>query len=146
MKTETVRAEPDWRVAGAGPGLERRQVEITGLTDRKMTINAMNSGAGVWLADHEDATSPTWHNVIDGQINRADAIRRQIDYLSPEGKRYELGEVTPTIALRPRGWHLVEKHLRDMAAPAPAPAPAPAHQRPRRWWISACMCSTTPMS
>ena len=110
-ETAPVRDEPTWRVAGAGPGLEDRRVEITGPTDRKMTINAMNSGAKVWLADQEDATSPTWHNVVDGQKNLFDAIRRQIDFETPEGRRYELGETTPTIVMRPRGWHLVEKHL-----------------------------------
>ena len=111
-ETRHIREDADWRVAGAGPGLHDRRVEITGPTDRKMTINAMNSGAKVWLADQEDATSPTWHNVIDGQKNLFDAIRRQIDFETPEGKRYALGEQTPTIVMRPRGWHLVEKHLR----------------------------------
>jgi len=111
-ETAAVRDNPDWQVAGAGPGLHDRRVEITGPTDRKMTINAMNSGAQVWLADQEDATSPTWGNVIGGQINLFDAIRRQIDFVSAEGKSYTLGENTPTIVMRPRGWHLVEKHLR----------------------------------
>lgn len=111
-ETRAVREEPTWRVAGAGPGLHDRRVEITGPTDRKMTVNAMNSGARVWLADHEDAMSPTWTNVVQGQVNLVDAIRRRIDFTSPEGKRYELGETTPTIVFRPRGWHLVEKHLR----------------------------------
>jgi malate synthase len=111
-ETAAVRDEPTWRVAGAGPGLEDRRVEITGPTDRKMTINALNSGAKVWLADQEDATSPTWNNVIGGQVSLFDAIRRQIDFTSPEGKEYRLGETTPTIVMRPRGWHLVEKHLR----------------------------------
>ncbi len=111
-ETAAIREDPTWQVAGAGPGLEDRRVEITGPTDRKMTINAMNSGAKVWLADHEDSLSPTWGNVIGGQLNLHDAIRRQIDFTSDEGKRYELGESTPTIVMRPRGWHLVEKHLR----------------------------------
>jgi malate synthase len=111
-ETRPIREEPSWRVAGAGPGLEDRRVEITGPTDRKMTVNAMNSGAKVWLADHEDALSPTWANVIGGQVNLADAIRRQIDFTSPDGKEYRLGDETPTIVFRPRGWHLVEKHLR----------------------------------
>ncbi|HXR45499.1 MAG TPA: malate synthase A [Pseudolysinimonas sp.] len=111
-ETRAVRDDPHWRVAGAGPGLEDRRVEITGPTDRKMTINAMNSGAKVWLADQEDATSPTWHNVVDGQNNLFDAIRRQIDFTSAEGKDYRLGDELPTIVFRPRGWHLVEKHLR----------------------------------
>ena len=107
-----IRRNRSWRVAGPGPGLEDRRVEITGPTDRKMTVNALNSGAKVWLADFEDATSPTWANVVEGQLNLFDAIRRQVDFTSPEGKRYELGPTTPTIVARPRGWHLVEKHLR----------------------------------
>jgi malate synthase len=111
-ETAAVRDEPTWRVAGAGPGLEDRRVEITGPTDRKMTINALNSGAKVWLADQEDATSPTWQNVIGGQLSLYDAIRRRIDFTSEEGKEYRLAETTPTIVMRPRGWHLVEKHLR----------------------------------
>lgn len=110
--TAGIRADDSWRVAGAGPGLEDRRVEITGPTDRRMTVNALNSGAKVWLADFEDATSPTWANVIEGQLTLFDAIRRQVDFTSPEGKEYRLGEVTPTIVARPRGWHLVEKHLR----------------------------------
>lgn len=112
QETRAIREEPTWRVAGAGPGLEDRRVEITGPTDRKMTINALNSGAKVWLADQEDATSPTWGNVIGGQLSLHDAIRGTLDFTSPEGKRYTVGETTPTIVMRPRGWHLVEKHLR----------------------------------
>jgi malate synthase len=123
--TEGIRADPTWRVAGPGPGLHDRRVEITGPTDRKMTVNALNSGAKVWLADFEDATSPTWSNIVGGQVNLFDAIRRQVDFTSPEGKEYRLGEETPTIVARPRGWHLVEKHLRyadqaGIAAPASA--------------------------
>ncbi len=116
-ETRHIRDDADWRVAGAGPGLEDRRVEITGPTDRKMTVNAMNSGAKVWLADHEDAMSPTWANVVGGQLNLADAIRRRIDFTSAEGKEYRLGAETPTIVFRPRGWHLVEKHLRYTDAP-----------------------------
>lgn len=116
-ETRAIREDASWRVAGAGPGLEDRRVEITGPTDRKMTVNAMNSGAQVWLADHEDATSPTWGNVVGGQLNLSDAIRRRIDFTSPEGKEYTLGAETPTIVFRPRGWHLVEKHLRYTDAP-----------------------------
>lgn len=111
-ETRHIREDANWQVAGTGPGLEDRRVEITGPTDRKMTINAMNSGAKVWLADHEDATSPTWFNVIDGQLNLADAIRRRIDFTADNGKEYRLGETTPTIVFRPRGWHLPENHLR----------------------------------
>ncbi len=111
-ETAAIREDPSWRVAGAGSGLHDRRVEITGPTDRRMTVNALNSGARVWLADQEDATSPTWGNVIGGQVNLFDAIRRQIDFVSDDGKQYRLGEQTPTIVMRPRGWHLVEKHLR----------------------------------
>ena len=111
--TRAIREDLSWRVAGPGPGLEDRRVEITGPTDPKMTINALNSGARVWLADQEDATSPTWRNVIGGQLSLFDAIRDQLTYRSPEGKEYRVtAERTPTIVMRPRGWHLVEKHLR----------------------------------
>jgi malate synthase len=109
--TAGIRADTSWRVAGPGPGLEDRRVEITGPTDRKMTVNALNSGAKVWLADHEDAMSPTWANVVGGQQNLFDAIRGCIDFTSPEGKEYRVGEQTPTIVFRPRGWHLTEKHV-----------------------------------
>ncbi|WP_236779178.1 malate synthase A [Agromyces seonyuensis] len=112
-ETEWIRLDPEWRVAGAAPGLEDRRVEITGPTDRKMAINALNSGARVWLADQEDATSPTWGNVIGGQRSLYDFLRGQLEYTSPEGKEYRVtAERTPTIVFRPRGWHLVEKHLR----------------------------------
>ena len=110
--TFRIRENPDWRVAGAGPGLEDRRVEITGPTDPRMTINALNSGAKVWLADQEDATSPTWSNVIGGQLSLYDAIRGRLEYTSPEGKHYAVtAERTPTIVMRPRGWHLEEHHL-----------------------------------
>jgi malate synthase len=111
-ETASVRDDPTWRVAGPGPGLTDRRVEITGPTDRKMAVNALNSGANVWLADHEDAMAPTWANVVGGQANLADAIRGRIDFVSPEGKEYRVGATTPTIVFRPRGWHLPEKHLR----------------------------------
>jgi malate synthase len=111
--TAHIREDAEWRVAGAGPGLEDRRVEITGPTDPKMTINALNSGARVWLADQEDATSPTWKNVIEGQLSLRDAIRGELSFTSPEGKTYEVtAERTPTIVMRPRGWHLTEAHLR----------------------------------
>jgi malate synthase len=111
-ETEGIRLDESWSVAGAGPGLEDRRVEITGPTDRKMAINALNSGAKVWLADQEDATSPTWANVIEGQLTLFDQVRGQLRYTSPEGKKYEItNEQAPTIVLRPRGWHLVEKHI-----------------------------------
>jgi malate synthase len=111
-ETESIRSDDSWRVAGAGPGLEDRRVEITGPTDRKMAINALNSGANVWLADQEDATSPTWGNVIGGQLTLFDAVRGTLEYTSDDGKVYSVHEGTiPTIVMRPRGWHLVEKHL-----------------------------------
>ena len=111
--TAHIREDPDWRVAGAGPGLEDRRVEITGPTDPKMTINALNSGAKVWLADQEDATSPTWRNVIEGQLSLYDAIRDRLTFTSDTGKEYRVtAERTPTIVMRPRGWHLVEEHIR----------------------------------
>jgi malate synthase len=115
--TAAIREDTSWRVAGAGPGLEDRRVEITGPTDRKMAINALNSGANVWLADLEDATSPTWANIIEGQLSLFDALRGQLSFESPEGKLYSVtgagpDDTTPTIVMRPRGWHLVEKHLK----------------------------------
>jgi len=112
-ETRGIREDASWQVAGPGPGLEDRRVEITGPTDAKMAINALNSGAKVWLADQEDATSPTWANVIGGQVTLFDAIRGQLEFTSAEGKHYAVtAEHTPTIVMRPRGWHLVEKHLR----------------------------------
>lgn len=110
-ETEGIRSDPEWRVAGAGPGLEDRRVEITGPTDPKMAINALNSGANVWLADLEDATSPTWANIIGGQLALFDAVRGQLAFTGEDGRKYSVGETTPTIVVRPRGWHLVEKHL-----------------------------------
>ncbi|WP_168914712.1 malate synthase A [Microcella flavibacter] len=111
-ETASIREDAEWRVAGAGPGLEDRRIEITGPTDPKMTINALNSGANVWLADLEDATSPTWANIVEGQLSLYDAIREQLEFTSAEGKHYRVtAERTPTIVMRPRGWHLVEKHI-----------------------------------
>jgi malate synthase len=111
-ETRNIREDDSWRVAEHAPGLVDRRVEITGPTDRKMTINALNSGAKVWLADHEDANTPLWENVVGGQLNLLDAITRRIDFTSPEGKSYALkdGELA-TIVVRPRGWHLPEKHI-----------------------------------
>jgi malate synthase len=119
-ETRHIREDDEWGVTGPGPGLEDRRVEITGPTDRKMTVNALNSGAKVWLADFEDATSPTWHNVIDGQLNLFDAIRRDIDFTSESEKRYTIGDDPATIIARPRGWHLVEKHIRIDGRPVSA--------------------------
>ncbi|MDI2033344.1 malate synthase A [Paenarthrobacter nitroguajacolicus] len=112
-QTEGIRNDPSWRVAPPAPGLEDRRVEITGPVDKKMTINALNSGAKVWLADMEDSSTPTWRNVIQGQLNLTDALERRIDFTSPEGKEYKLkaAEDLPTIVVRPRGWHLPEKHM-----------------------------------
>ncbi len=110
-ETASVR-DGDWKVAPAPADLVDRRVEITGPTERKMTINAMNSGAKVWLADHEDANSPTWFNVVAGQVNLIDAIERRITFSNPDGKQYKLNDgPLPTIVVRPRGWHLDEKHL-----------------------------------
>ncbi|MGN6754382.1 MAG: malate synthase A [Intrasporangium sp.] len=105
--------ESDWQVADPAPGLVDRRVEITGPTDRKMTINALNSGAKVWLADFEDALTPTWSYVIEGQLNLLDALDRTIDFTSEEGKSYALrpADELATVVVRPRGWHLPEKHL-----------------------------------
>ncbi|KOU23410.1 malate synthase [Streptomyces sp. WM6372] len=109
--TAAVRADTDWRVAPPAPGLTDRRVEITGPPERRMAINALNSGAKVWMADFEDATAPTWNNVIGGQINLIDAIDRRIDFTTPGGKEYRLGPDLATIMVRPRGWHLLEEHL-----------------------------------
>jgi malate synthase len=103
--------EKEWTVASIPADLQDRRVEITGPVDRKMVINALNSGSNVFMADFEDANSPTWHNNIDGQINVRDAINRTIDYASPEGKKYKLNEKIATLMVRPRGWHLNEKHV-----------------------------------
>jgi malate synthase len=100
----------DWKVPPPPADLLDRRTEITGPVDRKMAINALNSGAQCWMADFEDANSPTWENVITGQINMRDAIRRTIAFTSPEGKSYALKEKTATIVARPRGWHMEEKH------------------------------------
>jgi malate synthase len=111
--TETIRSDTSWRVAPPAPGLIDRRVEITGPTDRKMTINALNSGAKVWLADFEDANTPLWDNMVTGQLNLKDALDRTIDFTSEEGKSYQLrpDDELATIVVRPRGWHLPEKHL-----------------------------------
>ena len=119
-ETRTIREHNSWRVAEPAPGLTDRRCEMTGPASRKLTINALNSGAKVWMADLEDATAPTWFNVIDGQINLYDAIRGQIDFTDENGKEYVVGEQTPTIVLRPRGWHLCEKHLSVDGRPLPA--------------------------
>jgi malate synthase len=103
--------EGAWKVAPAPADLLDRRTEITGPVDRKMVINALNSGAKVFMADFEDATSPTWENLLDGHLNLRDAVRRTITFTSPEGKAYQLNEKTATLLVRPRGWHLPEKHV-----------------------------------
>src|SRR5216110_1556793 len=103
--------EADWSCAPIPRDLQDRRVEITGPTDRKMVINALNSGAKVFMADFEDANAPTWANMVEGQINLRDAIRRSITFTNPEGKEYRLNERTAVLFVRPRGWHLDEKHL-----------------------------------
>ena len=119
-ETRSVREHRSWRVAEPAPGLGDRRCEMTGPASRKLTVNALNSGAKVWMADLEDATAPTWFNVIDGQLNLFDAIRGQIDFTDDNGKRYAVEGQTPTIVLRPRGWHLCEKHLSVDGRPLPA--------------------------
>jgi len=109
-ETANVRSS-EWRVARAPADLQDRRVEITGPVDRKMMINALNSGANVFMADFEDALSPTWANVIQGQINLRDAVRRTITFTGPDGRVYRLAEQTATLVVRPRGWHLDERHL-----------------------------------
>src|SRR4029079_8076300 len=103
--------DANWTCAPVPPDIEDRRVEITGPVDRKMIINALNSGANVFMADFEDANTPTWDNNIQGQINLRDAVRRQIDYVSADGKAYRPAKRTATVFVRPRGWHLPEKHV-----------------------------------
>ncbi len=104
--------EADWRIAPVPSDLEDRRVEITGPVDRKMIINALNSGANVFMADFEDSTSPTWSNLLHGQINLSDAVRREIDFVHPQtSKSYRLNDETATLVVRPRGWHLDEEHV-----------------------------------
>jgi len=101
----------EWKVAPIPADLLDRRVEITGPVDRKMIINALNSGANVFMADFEDSHSPTWQNNLEGQANLVDAVRRRISYVSPEGKRYQLNPQIATLLVRPRGWHLDERHF-----------------------------------
>jgi malate synthase len=109
-ETRDLRASP-WTVSEIPKDLSDRRVEITGPVDRKMIINALNSGANVFMADFEDSHSPTWEGTIEGQINLRDAIRREITFTSPEGKSYKLNDKIATLLVRPRGWHLDEKHV-----------------------------------
>src|SRR5437660_876025 len=110
VTTSSVR-DSEWTVAKAPRDLQDRRVEITGPTDRKMLINALHAGARVFMADCEDANSPTWSNVVEGQVNLIDAIERRIDFTSPEGKEYRLNDKVATLLVRPRGWHLDERHV-----------------------------------
>ena len=109
-ETREVRERPDWKVASIPADLRDRRVEITGPVERKMMINALNSGAKVFMADFEDSNSPTWENLVQGQQNLIDAIDRTISFETPE-KRYSLNREVSTLLVRPRGWHLPERHL-----------------------------------
>jgi len=109
-ETRSVR-EASWTVAPIPADLADRRVEITGPVDRKMIINALNSGARVYMADFEDSNAPTWRNNLEGQVNLRDAVRGTLEFTSPEGKRYTLAPRTATLMVRPRGWHLDEKHV-----------------------------------
>jgi len=109
-ETKAIRAA-EWRVAPVPADLQDRRVEITGPTDRKMVINALNSGANMFMADFEDSSTPTWDNLVQGQANMRDAVRGTITFVSAEGKSYKLNPKTATLLVRPRGWHLTEKHI-----------------------------------
>ena len=109
--------EGDWQVAPPPADLQNRRVEITGPTDRKMMINALNSGASGFMADFEDSNSPTWANVVQGQVNLTDAIERTIEFTGPDGREYTLNDEIATLLVRPRGWHLLEKHIVVDGAP-----------------------------
>jgi malate synthase len=115
-ETASIR-KSDWKVASIPKDMLDRRVEITGPVDRKMIINALNSGANVYMADFEDSNTPTWSNNIEGQYNLRDAIRGTITYESPEGKKYKLGAKLATLMVRPRGWHLDEKHFKVNGKP-----------------------------
>ena len=117
-ETRAIR-EGDWKVAPIPADLQDRRVEITGPTDRKMIINALNCGAKVFMADCEDSLAPSWDNVIGGQANLRDAVARRIDFTSAEGKSYALKDKVAVLFVRPRGWHLEEKHLLVAGKPIP---------------------------
>ncbi len=118
-ETSAIR-DGDWKIDPVPADLQDRRVEITGPVDRKMIINALNSGASCFMADFEDSHSPTWEATLDGQINVADAVRGTISYTSPEGKEYALNDRVATLLVRPRGWHLPEKHIWVDGEPASA--------------------------
>ena len=109
-ETKSIR-EGDWNCAPIPADIQDRRVEITGPTDRKMVINALNSGAKIFMADFEDANAPTWRNMVEGQINLRDAIRRSIRFTNPGRKEYKFNEQVAVLMPRPRGWHLLEKHV-----------------------------------
>ena len=110
-ETASIREDPSWRVADPAPGLEDRRCELVSPANRKMAVHALNSGADIWLADLEDATAPSWKNLVQGQLNLFDAVRGQLSYDESNGERLSVGEHRPTLVMRPRGWHLCEKHL-----------------------------------
>jgi malate synthase len=112
--------ESDWKVASGPDEIADRRVEITGPVDRKMIINALNSGARVYMADFEDSNSPTWTNCVEGQANLRDAVNRTITFTAPDGKLYRLQDRTAVLFVRPRGWHLAEKHMRVDGVPVSA--------------------------
>lgn len=116
-ETAAIRADESWKVAPIPADMQKRWVEITGPTDRKMVINALNSGATHFMADFEDANVPSWSNLIEGQINLRDAIRRQISFHNPDGRVYELKDEVAVLMVRPRGWHLDERHMLVDGAP-----------------------------
>jgi malate synthase len=118
-ETKNVR-DGNWTVGKIPNDLLSRTVEITGPVDRKMIINALNSGANVFMADFEDSHSPTWEATLQGQTNLYDAVRRTIDFTNPDGKKYALNKTTATLLVRPRGWHLVEKHFKVNGQPISA--------------------------
>jgi len=118
--TRSIRLDPDWRIAETPPDLLDRRVEITGPAEPKMVINALNSGARCFMADFEDALSPTWANVVGGQAVLIDAVRGTLAFQSPEGKSYRLGEHVAQLLVRPRGWHLPETHVRVDGEPMSA--------------------------
>lgn len=111
LSTTTAIREMDWAVSPIPADLQDRRTEITGPVDRKMVINALNSGAKVFMADFEDASTPSWHNLMDGQINLRDAIRKQVDFTAENGKKYSLKESVAVLKVRPRGWHMEENHV-----------------------------------
>jgi malate synthase len=135
-ETANVRSA-DWKVAPIPRDLADRRVEITGPPERKMLINALNSGANVYMADFEDSNAPTWRNLLEGQTNLRDAIRRQIDYTSPDGKRYALNATAATLFVRPRGWHLDERNVWLAGKPVSGSlfdSASTFFTTPQRWW------------